>query len=74
MIRSEAYAVMDGMLVVIVATCTGARHAGDKCEPIRVVQLVTTGRIEHFGVGAAVVDAVEQALHEHPEMAHRILC
>jgi len=74
MLRVEAIPVMDGLLIRVTGVCSGARHAGKKCESCGVSSLVLTQRVELFGVGGALIDGLEQTLHEYPGLVDLIIC
>lgn len=74
MIRTEAYNAVGGMLLTASGVCTGENHKGPKCERRVAVTLVSSELMERFGVGGALVDALEHLMQEYPEMAEMILC
>jgi len=74
MIRTEAIPVMDGLMIRVTGVCSGGRHEGQRCEGLGVSTLVVTARIEAFGVGAAMIDGIEQTFHEYPRFYDLILC
>ena len=74
MVRTEAYAVMDGLMLVVHGTCTGERHAGKRCRRQIAITTVPTSEIEDWGVWGAMVRALEALFFEHPQMADMVLC
>lgn len=74
MLRTEAYPIADGLLLMVATSCDGTRHAGTPCRRETAVTVVHSEEIEAHGVASAWIDALNALFTDHPSMADQIMC
>ncbi len=74
MLRTEAYPIADGLLLMVGTSCDGTRHDGVSCRRETAVTVVHSEEIEQHGIAAAWIDALAALFRDHPSMADQIMC
>lgn len=74
MLRVDAYATTEGLVVTVIGHCSGKRHAGKRCETAASSQLVPTFQIERYGLGTALVLVLDRIIVGSPQLEELALC
>lgn len=68
----EGWVTENGLRVDVRAVCQGQCHLGERCEGRRISFTVKTERVEKLGFELSVIEAVETAFQEYPQLVELI--